>query len=170
MDRGRNLGNFKQDIHHTAKIAQGAVIVGNVTIEEECSIWYNAVIRGDVGTIRIGRKSNIQDCCVIHTNWEIETMLGEGVTVGHGAILHGCKIGDYTLVGMGAIIMDDAEIGKNCIIGAGTLITQGKKIPEGSMVIGNPGIIKRQLKQDEIADLERFALDYCKIAQEIIIH
>ncbi|MGE5473997.1 MAG: gamma carbonic anhydrase family protein [Ignavibacteriales bacterium] len=160
-------GNFKQNISPESYIAPGVVIVGNVTIEENSSIWYNSVVRGDVAPVRIGSNSNIQESCVIHTNWNIETVIGNYVTVGHGAILHGCKIGNNTLIGMGAIVLDDTEIGKNCIIGAGTLITQHKKIPDGSMVYGNPFKIIRQLTQEEIDGLTRQAEDYIFFAKTL---
>jgi len=156
----REYGNFQQNIHTSSFVAPGVVIVGNVTIEENVSIWYNSVVRGDVAPVRIGSNSNIQENCVVHTNWNIETIIGDYVTIGHGAILHGCKIGDNTLIGMGAIVLDDAEIGKNCIIGAGTLITQHKKIPDGSMAFGNPFRIIRQLTEKEIESLTRQAEDY----------
>ncbi|MGE5328138.1 MAG: gamma carbonic anhydrase family protein [Deltaproteobacteria bacterium] len=161
-------GNFKQSIHQESYLASGVVVVGNVTIEEGSSIWYNSVVRGDVAPVSIGSKSNIQESCVIHTNWNIETVIGNYVTVGHGAILHGCKIGDNTLIGMGAIILDGVEIGKNCIIGAGTLITQHKKIPDGSMVYGNPFQIIRQLTQEEIESLTRQAEEYVFYAKALL--
>lgn len=163
-----NYGNFKQNIHATSCIASGVVIVGNVTIEESTSIWYNSIIRGDVAPVYIGKNTNIQENCIIHTNWNIETIIGERVTVGHGAILHGCKVGDNTLIGMGSIILDGAEIGRNCIIGAGTLITQRKKIPDGLMVYGNPFRIVRELTQEEIDGLTRQAEDYIFFSQNLI--
>lgn len=162
------LGNFEQKIDGTTIIAQGAVVVGSVTIEESCSIWYNAVIRGDVAPIRIGKNTNIQECCVIHTSWGVDADIGSGVTVGHGATLHGCKIGNDTLVGMRAVVMDGAEVGSNCLLGAGTIVTQGKKIPDGSLVIGNPGMIKRQLTPQEIEGIKKSAAEYYELAKLII--
>jgi len=164
----REYGNFRQNIHPSSVAAPGVIIVGNVTIEENASIWYNSVVRGDVAPVRIGCNTNIQEACVIHTNWDMETVIGNYVTIGHGAILHGCKIGDNTLIGMGAIVLDGAEIGKNCIIGAGTLITQHKKIPDGSMVYGNPFQIKRQLTQEEIDSLTRQANEYVFYANTLL--
>lgn len=159
-----NIRDFKQDIHPSCVIAPGAVVVGDVTMEQSCSVWYNAVIRGDIAPVRIAKLTNIQECSVVHTNFNLETVIGEGVTVGHGAILHGCKVGDYSLIGMGAIILDGAEVGKNCIIGAGALVTQGKKIPDGSLVVGNPGVIKRQVTPEEMENLRKQAEGYYKHA------
>lgn len=164
----KKFGHFKQNIHPRAYVAQGAVIVGNVTIEEGSSIWYNSVVRGDVAPVKIGKNSNIQELSSIHTNWDLETIIGDNVTIGHGAILHGCKVGDNTLVGMGSIIMDGAEIGSNCIIGAGTLITQNKRIPDGSVVYGTPFEIKRQLAEEEKVFLTNRAKEYIDLARIVI--
>ncbi len=136
-------------IHETAFIAPGAIVRGDVTIGEDCSIWYHATIRGDRASIRIGRASNIQDNCVVHVDSEHPVAIGENVTVGHGAILHGCTIEDNTLIGMGAILLNGCHIGCNCIIGAGALITQGAVIPDNSVVLGNPGKVKREVTSEE---------------------
>ena len=138
-------------IHETAQIAKGAVVFGDVTIGEKSNIWYNAVVRGDDGPITVGKCSNIQDNCVVHVDAGHSVEIGKFVTVGHGAIVHGCKIGDQTLVGMGAIILNGAVIGKNCMIGAGALVTQNTVIPDNSLVIGSPGKILRQVKPEEAA-------------------
>ena len=152
-------------IHETAFIAEGAKIIGDVTIKENASVWYNAVIRGDRSPVIIGKCSNIQDNAVIHEDVDKTVVLGDYVTVGHGAIVHGCVIGDDTTVGMGAIIMNGARIGKNCVIGAGSLVTQNKEIPDGSLVMGSPAKVVRQLSQAEMEAFHRNTLSYVKEVQ-----
>ena len=137
-------------IHETAYIAEGAILQGNVRVEENASVWNNAVIRGDRGPIVIGRGSNVQDNVTIHLDTPFPVQIGENVTIGHGAIVHGCVIGDNTLIGMGAIIMNGAHIGKNCIIGAGALVTQGQEVPDGSLVMGLPGKVCRLVTEEEL--------------------
>ena len=138
-------------ISTTAYIAPGAVLAGNdITIGENVSIWYNAVIRGDANSITIGDESNVQDCCVIHANERQPVVLGKRVSLGHGAIVHSAQIGDNVLVGMGAIVMDGAVIGENCLIGAGALVTKGTVIPPNSLVLGSPAEVKRPLKEEEL--------------------
>lgn len=146
-------------------IAPGAVVLGNVTIGENASVWFHATVRADRERILIGSDSNIQDNCVIHVDEGFPVLIGNGVTVGHGAILHGCKIGDNSLIGMGAIVLNGAVIGKNCIIGAGALITQNTIIPDGSLVIGNPGKVSRMLTEKEILQNKENALHYVNEAQ-----
>lgn len=145
-------------------IAQGAVIRGSVTISHESSVWFNAVIRAESGSITIGKRTNIQDNCVLHIDPGKTLTLGNEVTVGHGAILHGCTIYDNTLIGMGAIVLNDAVIGKNCIVGAGSLVTQGTIIPDGSLVVGSPAKVKRTLSTEEIADIKKNAAFYVQEA------
>ncbi len=130
-------------------IAPDADVIGDVQLAEQVSIWYHATIRADSDRITIGRGSNIQDNCVLHVDAGFPISIGEYVTVGHGAILHGCTVGDRTVIGMGAILLNGCTIGENCIIGAGTLITQGMHIPAGSVVMGNPGRVKRQVTEEE---------------------
>lgn len=130
-------------------IAENATVIGKVTIMDNVSIWFNAVIRGDDDTIKIGANSNIQDCVVLHVDEGSPLEIGENVTVGHGAILHGCTVGNNCLIGMHATILNGAHIGNNCIIGAGALITQKMQIPNNSVVLGAPGeIIRNTNKQD----------------------
>lgn len=150
----------KQQIASTARVARGAVLVGEVTLGEESSVWYNAVIRADNAPIVIGACSNIQDCCVLHVDEGHPIQIGDGVTVGHGAILHGCTIGDNSLVGMGAVVLNGAQIGKNCIIGASALVTQGMQVPDGSMVMGVPAKVRRMLTEEEIESNRRAAEEY----------
>ena len=138
------------NIAKTAYLVPGAAVVGDVTMEEYSSVWYNAVIRGDLSAIRIGERSNIQDGCVLHSDIGMPLTVGNQVTVGHGAILHSCTIGDNSLIGMGAIVLNGAIIGRNCIVGAGALITQNTVIPDNSLVLGSPAKVKRSLTPEEI--------------------
>ena len=131
-------------------LADGVRIVGDVALGRDVSVWYNAVIRGDNGRITIGDETNIQDNCTIHTQEGYDLVIGRGVTVGHGAILHGLEIGDNTVIGMGAILMNGTRIGKNCIIGAGALVTQNTQIPDGSMAFGSPAKVIRPVTEEEI--------------------
>ena len=141
-------------------IAESAAVVGNVAIGDDVGIWFGAVIRGDNERIRIGARTNIQDLCVLHSDPGFALTIGENCTIGHRAILHGCTIGDGTLVGMGATILNGATVGENCLIGAGALVTEGKQIPAGSLVIGAPGRVARSLDEQEVARLLRSADHY----------
>ena len=147
-------------------IAQGAVLCGDVTLGNNVSIWYNAVIRGDMAPITIGDNSNVQECSVLHVSENIPLTIGQGVTVGHGAILHSCEIGDNSLIGMGAIILDNAKIGKNCIIAAGALVTGGTEIPDGSLVMGSPGKVRREMAEEEIEGNRKNALEYVHLMEK----
>ena len=128
----------------------GAVIVGDVKVGENCSIWYNAVIRADEDAIVIGDESNVQDNAVLHVTTGLPLTIGKGVTVGHGAILHSCTVGDNSLIGMGATVLDGAVIGRDCIVAAGAVVTPRTVIPDGSMVMGAPAKVKRELTAEEI--------------------
>lgn len=139
------------NIHEMAFIAPGAAVLGDVTVAEDCGIWYNATVRGDRTHIRIGKGSNIQDNCVVHGDIGYPVTIGENVTIGHGAIIHGCTIEDNTLIGMGAILLNGCHIGKNCIVAAGALVTQNTVIPDNSLVLGSPGKVKREVTDEEIA-------------------
>lgn len=141
-------------------VADSASVIGNVVIEEDASIWFGAVLRGDNETIRVGRASNIQDLCALHTDPGFPLTIGVGCTIGHRAMLHGCTIGDNSLVGMSATILNGARIGRDCLIGAGALITEGKEIPDNSLVMGAPGKVIRTLEADEVARLHRSAEHY----------
>lgn len=142
---------FQPDqIHSTTFIASGAVIVGDVTLAELTSVWFNAVLRGDTTPITIGARSNIQDGAILHADPGFPAEIGEGVTVGHGAIVHGAKIGNNTVIGMGAILLNGAVVGENCIVGAGALITEGKIFPAGSLILGSPAKAVRELTEDDI--------------------
>lgn len=141
-------------------VAEGARVLGDVTVGDHVGIWFNAVIRGDSAPIRIGNCSNVQDNAVVHVNEKYPVVIGDYVTVGHGAIVHGCEIGDNTLVGMGAIILNGAKIGKNCLIAAGALVTENAVIPDGSMVMGMPGKVKRELTEEDIKGIYDNAILY----------
>ena len=151
---------YQTKIDPSTFVAKGAVILGDVTIEKNCSIWYNSTIRGTECYVKIGEGTNVQDNAVIHVDYDLPTILGSYVTIGHGAILHGCVIDDNSLIGMGAIILNGAKIGKNCIIAAGSLIPQNKEIPDNSLVMGSPGKIIRQVTEDEIKKNRKNAENY----------
>ncbi len=153
---------MKTDRNAAVFTAEGSRIVGNVSFGENCSVWYNAVIRGDDEPITIGERTNIQDNCVLHVDKGFPLKIGTGVTVGHGSILHGCSIGDHSLIGMGSIILNGAKVGKNCLIGAGTLITQGREIPDGMLAFGNPVKIVRPLTEEEMNENKESAEHYVK--------
>lgn len=131
-------------------VADNASVIGSVVIEDNVNIWFNTVIRGDIGIITIGEGTNIQDGCIMHTDGDGEVSVGRYVSVGHMALLHNCTIGDNTLIGMNAVILSDARIGKNCIIGANSLVTGGKEIPDNSLVMGSPAKVVRSVTEPEI--------------------
>jgi gamma-carbonic anhydrase len=146
-------------------VAPSATVVGDVTLQEEASVWFHAVLRGDINRIRIGPRSNVQDGAVVHLADDRGTLVGELVTVGHKAILHACTVEDEVLIGMGAIVLDHAEIGARSIIGAGALITTGSKIPPGSLVFGSPARIVRALDLAEQSSIKEWAQRYVQLAR-----
>ena len=146
-------------------VAEGAKILGDVTIGENSSVWYNAVIRGDSNSIVIGENTNVQDNAVLHTSHSHGLKIGDNVTIGHGAIVHGCTIGNNVLIGMGAIVLDGAVIEDNCIIGAGALVTQSKVMPEGSLVLGNPAKVVRGIEEEEKVSIIKNAKEYVNEAK-----
>lgn len=135
----------------TVVLLPGAKVSGDVTLGDGCSVWYNAVIRGDEAPIFVGENTNVQDNAVLHTSDGTPLVIGKGVTVGHSAILHSCTVGDNTLIGMGAIVLDGAAVGRDCIVGAGALVTGGTVIPDGHMALGSPARVTRPLRPGEIA-------------------
>ncbi|WP_110670190.1 gamma carbonic anhydrase family protein [Salinicola halophilus] len=141
-------------------IAPGAHVIGHVEIGEDVGIWFNVVIRGDNDRIVIGADTNVQEGCMLHTDPGLELHIGRGCTVGHHAILHGCRIGDNTLVGMGATVLNGAEIGANCLIGARALITEGKRFPDNSLIVGSPAKVVRTLDEAAIEELKASATHY----------
>ena len=152
-------------VHPSAFIAPGAVVIGDVTLGEECSVWYQAVLRGDINRIVVGAHSNVQDGAVIHLERDRGTVLGEWVTVGHKAVVHACKVDNEVLVGIGSIILDGAEIGARSIIGAGAVVTGGKVIPPGSLVLGTPGKVVRHLSLEEQAAIRGWAERYVTLSR-----
>jgi carbonic anhydrase/acetyltransferase-like protein (isoleucine patch superfamily) len=162
-----NTTQFRPDqIHPSVYIAEGARIVGDVTIGEESSVWFNAVLRGDCDAIRIGRRTNVQDNCMLHTDPGLVCTIGDGVTIGHLAVVHGAEIGDNVVVGMHAVVMNRAKVGANSIIGVGAVVTEGVEIPPGSLVMGLPGKVKRPLTEIEIEGIRTSALHYVHNAKE----
>lgn len=145
-------------------VAENASVIGKVTLHHASSIWFGAVLRGDVESISIGERSNIQDNAVVHTSSGFPTTVGNDVTVGHGAIVHGCTIGNRVLIGMGSIILDGAVVEDDCMLGAGTLVPPGKTIPSGHLAVGSPAKIIRALTEDEKQSLLDSALRYAKYA------
>ena len=145
-DLEKNVSEISAD----SWVAPNAIIIGKVKLEKNSSIWFNAVLRGDIEKIVIGEDSNIQDGSVLHTDPGCPLTVGKGVTVGHMVMLHGCEISDDTLIGIGSTILNKAKIGKNCIIGANTLVTENKTIPNNSLVLGSPGKVIRKVTDDEI--------------------
>ncbi|MBQ9493334.1 MAG: gamma carbonic anhydrase family protein [Oscillibacter sp.] len=145
----------------TALICEGAKVLGEVTLGRGVSVWYNAVIRGDDGPIAVGEDTNIQDCAVLHE----AVSVGRGCTIGHGAIVHGCTVGDNTLIGMGAVVLNGARIGNDCIVGAGAVVTGGMDAPDGSLILGTPAKVVRPLSAAEIEGNRASARTYLQAAQ-----
>jgi carbonic anhydrase/acetyltransferase-like protein (isoleucine patch superfamily) len=151
-------------------IAQGAVVVGDVTLGDGASVWYNAVLRGDINRIVVGHHTNIQDNAVLHLADDLACLVGNYVTVGHSAIVHACTVGDECLIGMGAVILDGAELGAQCLVGAKALVTQQTKIPAGSLVLGAPAKVVRALTSQERADLKYWAEKYAANGAYCLAH
>ncbi|MFM7341723.1 MAG: gamma carbonic anhydrase family protein [Betaproteobacteria bacterium] len=154
------LDGVSPEIHETAWVADSAQVMGRVIVAEEASIWFGAVVRGDTETIRIGRRSNVQDGSVLHADLGQALTLGDDVTVGHQVMLHGCTIGDGSLIGIQAVVLNGARIGRHCLVGAGSLVTEGKEFPDGSMILGSPAKVVRQLSPEQIEGLRRSAAGY----------
>ena len=144
------LGERKVDCRGDYWIAPDAVVIGSVVLEPNASIWFGCVVRGDNETITIGENSQVQDGCVLHADAGIPITIGKNVSVGHMAMLHGCTIGDGTLIGIKAVLLNGAKIGRNCLVGANALVAEGKEIPDGTLVIGSPGKVVRNLSEEEI--------------------
>jgi len=141
-------------------VADSAILIGSIVLEERSSVWFHAVLRGDSDVITVGTESNIQDGAVLHTDPGIRLTLGRGVTVGHKATLHGCQVGDYSLIGIGSVILNGARIGNHCIVGANALIPEGRTIPDRSLVLGTPGRVIRSLTDGDIQALQQSAAGY----------
>lgn len=159
------LDEHTPEVHPTAFVADSAQVVGRVTLGEGSSVWFNTVIRADNEPMTIGAGSNIQDGSVLHSDTGFPLSVGERVTVGHQVVLHGCTVGDESLIGIGAVVLNGAKIGKHCLVGAGSLVTEGKEFPDGSMILGSPAKVVRQLTPEQIDGLRRSAQHYIANAQ-----
>jgi len=153
------LNGKRPETEKASFIAENATIIGDVKLEEGTTVWYGAVIRGDGDSIRIGKNTNIQDNTVVHVDPDNPVSIGEGVTIGHSCIIHGCTIGDNCLIGMGSIIMNGAKIGDNCLVGASALITENKEFPSGSKIIGSPAKMKSEVTEKDL-ELIKYSADY----------
>jgi len=154
------LDGIAPDVDATAWVADSAQVIGRVHLTEHASVWFGAVLRGDCENIRIGAGSNIQDNSVLHADIGKPLVVGHHVTVGHKVMLHGCTIGDESLIGMAAVVLNGAKIGKHCLVGAGALVTEGKEFPDGSMIVGSPARVVRQLAPEHIEALRTSARTY----------
>jgi carbonic anhydrase/acetyltransferase-like protein (isoleucine patch superfamily) len=163
-----SLGKRRPNVDDSAYIAPGAHVIGNVNLQQGSSVWFNAVIRGDMDTITVGKDTNIQDGSVLHTDADVPLTLGTGVTVGHKVMLHGCIIEDYSLIGINAVVLNGAKIGKYCIIGANALITENMEVPDFSLVVGSPGKVVKTLDKNVASKLEASAAHYRDNAQHYL--
>ncbi|MCL2688008.1 MAG: gamma carbonic anhydrase family protein [Methanobrevibacter sp.] len=162
----QEYNNLKPNLDKSVITFPGAHIIGDVKIGENSSVWYNAVIRGDRGPIVIGKNSNVQDNCVIHCSDTITTTLGDNVSIGHGAIIHGCEIGNNVIIGMNATVLNNAKIGNDSLVGAGAIVTEGKEFPDKSLIIGTPAKAVRELSSKEIAKIKLNAQVYVSLANQ----
>jgi len=160
------LGDVAPDIDPSAYITDSAQIIGNVKIDALASVWFGAVIRGDNELIHIGENSNLQESCVLHTDPGFPLTISKNVTVGHQAMLHGCSVGEGSLIGIQAVILNGAKIGKNCLVGAGALVTEGKEFPDNSLIVGSPAKVVRTLSDEAIAQMQANTQNYVRRAQE----
>ena len=149
----------------TAWVADSAQVIGDVELAEHASVWFGTIIRGDSDKIRIGRNANVQDGSILHADPGFPLTLGDNVSIGHQVMLHGCTIGEGTLIGIQAVVLNGAKIGRNCLVGAGALVTEGKEFPDGSMILGSPAKVVRDLTPEQIAGLQRIADHYVENAQ-----
>ena len=159
------LDQWRPEVHPSAFVADSAQVIGQVSLGAEASVWFGCVVRGDTELISIGAGSNIQDASVLHADYGFPLQVGERVTVGHQVMLHGCCIGDETLIGIGAVVLNGARIGKHCLVGAGALVTEGKEFPDGSLILGSPAKVVRTLTPEQIEGLRASALQ--RLAPEI---
>ena len=166
VELGDRRPSFEGSGHY---VAPGAALIGDVVLGDSASIWFGAVLRGDNDRIRVGARSNIQDGCVLHTDEGLELVVGDGVSVGHRAVLHGCRIGNRCLIGIGSIIMNGARIGPDTIVGAGSLVTENKRFPEGVLVLGSPARVVRELGPGELQSVENAAARYVEKARQFTV-
>jgi carbonic anhydrase/acetyltransferase-like protein (isoleucine patch superfamily) len=163
----KRFGEIKPKLADQVFVADSALVQGDVEIGPGSSVWYGTVIRGDVHYIRIGSQTNIQDRCVVHVTRDTwPTIVGDRVTVGHGAILHGCRVANDVLIGMGAIVLDDVDVLEGSVVAAGALLPPGKKYPAGSLIVGSPGTVRRIVSDEERRWIENSASHYCRLARE----
>lgn len=162
----RKIYGMEAKLHKDTFIAESADIIGDVTLNEGSSMWYGAVARGDINSIKVGKFSNIQDNASLHNESSTPLIIGDYTTIGHNAVVHGCTIGDNCLIGMGAIILNRAVVGDNSIIGAGSVVTEDMVIPPNSLVMGIPAKVRRSVNEDEIANIRENALNYNKLWNE----
>ena len=159
------LGELRPQLADSAWVAESAELIGLVVMQEQTSVWYGAVLRGDNETITLGARSNVQEGCVLHTDMGFPLTLGQDVTVGHQCMLHGCTVGDGSLIGIQSVVLNGARIGKNCLVGAGSVVTEGKEFPDNSLIIGAPARVVRELSPEQAARLKMSALFYVDNAQ-----
>jgi len=162
----RNFGIYKPEIHPETYIAETGMIIGKAKLGVGSSVWYNVVIRADINYISIGSYSNIQDNAVIHVGMKHSVEIGDYTSIGHGAVIHGCKIGNNCLIGMNAVILNGAHVDDNCIIGAGSVVTQNTKVPPNSLVLGMPGKVIKELKSEELEEINILARRYVELWKE----
>lgn len=156
---------YTPEIDESCFIADNSSVIGNVSIDEDSSVWFGAVVRGDTNEITIGKSTNIQDNCTIHSDGDFPVKLGDGITIGHNCIIHGCSIKNNCLIGMGSIILNGAEIGENSIIGAGSLVTQNTRIPSGTLCFGSPAKVVRKLTEEEVNSIIESAKHYAELSK-----
>jgi carbonic anhydrase/acetyltransferase-like protein (isoleucine patch superfamily) len=159
------LDGYSPQLAEGAWVADSAQLMGRVELQEDASVWFGAVIRGDNELLSIGRGSNIQDGSVVHSDLGYPMTLGVDVSVGHQVMLHGCSVGDGSLIGIQSVVLNGARIGRNCLVGAGSLVTEGKEFPDGSMIMGRPAKVVRELTEEQIAGLRRIATHYVENAR-----
>jgi carbonic anhydrase/acetyltransferase-like protein (isoleucine patch superfamily) len=165
----RDYKGARPKLHETVFVEESAKVIGDVEIGAESSIWFNSVVRGDVNYIRIGERTNVQDNCVLHvTRVTHPLVIGSDITIGHNVTLHGCTVRDRCLIGMGAIILDGAEVGEDSIVAAGSVVTEGKRFPPGSLVMGVPAKVVRGLTDEEVSGIARSALNYIGYTKEYV--
>ena len=152
-------------IASTAWVADSAQVMGDVVLLEEANVWFGSVLRGDTELLQVGRRTNIQDGSIVHADHGFPMVLGDDVSVGHQVMLHGCSVGDGSLIGIQSVILNGARIGRNCLVGAGSLVTEGKEFPDGSMIMGRPAKVVRPLSDEQIAGLKEIAVHYVENAR-----
>lgn len=151
-------------------VAENATVIGSVRLKDQSSVWFNCVLRGDNDWLEVGERSNVQDNCVLHTDPGFRLTIGDGVSVGHKAMLHGCAIGDNSIIGIGSTLLNGSRIGRNCIVGAHALVTENKDFPDGSLILGSPARVARQLSEEEIANIGKSADTYVENARRFNEH